>query len=433
MAIFAMAAMAFTGCSEKEENPFNGQTTNFTLSVADMNGQKAHMDGNYACWDNGDAVNINGETYAVTVVNNDGVTINGDNNSGSVDGSDAALIDVPMADNYYAIFPADAATGNVGATTTVNFPSEYTYTATAGGQKIEAPMAAKANGNNLSFKCLTTLWKVNIPAWYNVDSIVINADNDILAGTGTVNVETGAVSALSGSKTVTLNCNGAVGGNFYIPVLPIHHGTKVSVTAFVSRQLPSKNSPTIILNWTKTAKHDITNHFIVNLEMPDTPMQLLTSGLTKPSDNAYAYISTGVYQTNYNSNYRVEACISKNSDAGFMFGNAYTQFRLANLPDNDFHNVIAEWDGTNHIHFESIDDAIIVNETKTWGTQFLNSEIRVLGLGLEPTNHGSYACPANVKTCKIYVDDVLVRDFTAVTFGDVSGLFDNVTGAFYTF
>ena len=418
MAIFAMAAMAFTGCSEKEENPYYGQTTNFTLSVADMNGQKAHMEDNYACWDNGDAVNINGANYTV-----------------SVDGSDAAQIEVPMADNYYAIFPATAAAGISGNNVTVNFPRVYNYeTYDLSTQKIMAPMAAKTDNNSkeLSFTCLTTLWNVEVPTGYTVDSIVVNCNNAVLSGTGTVDMTKSNLVAdqLYGKHTVSLHCNGAAAGTFYIPVLPVPADAKVSVSTFVK----DNNNNRLVLYWAKKANRNINNHFVVNLAMPTTSVKLMPEGHGVNKTSSSAYIGTGVYQFRDKS-YTLTASVKRTgAGSGYMFGNGFTQFNVdGNLPnDGQFHNIKVEWiDRVNYQYIDNLSE--YYRHNGDWYNHSLwrdweGAEIHILGLGA----FNNQTCPLEVESCQIWEDGVLVRDFVAATVNDQPGLYDLVTAGFYT-
>ena len=76
-------------------------------------------DENYAVWDNGDNIWLNGDQYSVVV-----------------NSTKATISDVPENTTYTAIFPYDWANNN-----TIDYPQTQNFQERGYGQKIEAPMA----------------------------------------------------------------------------------------------------------------------------------------------------------------------------------------------------------------------------------------------------------------------------------------------------
>lgn len=164
--------------------------------------------------------------------------------------------------------------------------------------------------------------------------------------------------------------------------------------------------------------------------MPETVVEPMEEGTGVVKPNNSAHINTGVYQQQENT-YHIYASMRRlPNGSGFMFGNGFTQFNVNRLPDDgNFYDIEVQWtDGRN---IQTINNSNVSTLTNSnWNSpQYNNYEIYVLGLG----GYSSQTCGAEIATCKIYENEVLVRDLIAATRDNVPGMFDNVTGAFYTF
>lgn len=186
-----------------------------------------------------DKVHLNSEDYAI-FDDGDQVRINGSNYPIAVDASGAASVSgVPSSSEYTAIFPARN-------DNSVVLPQEQIYEEVNGVQKINAPMAAK-DSRMLHFKNLCSLLEVRITSpvdEFDVLSISVTSSNTntYLYGTYSVNWSSAGIPSLSGSDgnkgrghTVTLNCNRyriATAGttkSFYVVLPPFNSNTALTV------------------------------------------------------------------------------------------------------------------------------------------------------------------------------------------------------------
>ncbi len=200
----------FSGCTKDN-------TETFILAFQSPNGGKAYLNDRYACWSDGDEVKINGMSYTVTVATPTATT------------KQARILNVTHATDYYAIYPASYCSGVMTGTANILLPTTIHYS----DGKFEAPMAAKANSNNVMlFYNLCVLLEVNIPATNTIiDQITVKSlSGRELSGPASVSFSgtvpsLGAISGSAADTKVVLNLGNGVnvqnGGTFYIPVPPI--------------------------------------------------------------------------------------------------------------------------------------------------------------------------------------------------------------------
>lgn len=201
------------------------------ISAEQFNGDKVHIDGNYACWDNGDEICFNGSRKTVTV---DGTSKYAEIELNSTERSQTT---------FSAVYPYRAPqNGDYG----VEFAQNQTYELVGGNQKIVAPMAAymdASESDELEFHNLGALLAVEVKADNGADvtvrSITVEAASGVmLNGYASFDpsivpsiIENGIKSGIGsgvtvdpGTNKVTLNCgNGVTVGNgssetFYISI-----------------------------------------------------------------------------------------------------------------------------------------------------------------------------------------------------------------------
>lgn len=128
LALLPITAM-FAACNHDE-----GETM-LELHAERFGGQKMTVQDNMGAWSNGDSVWINGQNYRI-----------------SIDNNGHAVVSVPTAPSYNAVFPASIKRdGNK-----VCLPAEYHYTTEGGRQVLNLPMVASSDGSNgLFFNHLT--------------------------------------------------------------------------------------------------------------------------------------------------------------------------------------------------------------------------------------------------------------------------------------
>ena len=195
------------------------------ISAEQFNGDKVHIDGNYACWDNGDLICFNGVSKEVTV---DGTSKYAEIELNSTERSQTT---------FSAVYPYRAMELTDYA---VEFARNQTYALVGGKQKIVAPMAAymdASESDELEFHNLGALLAVKVNAdnggSVTVKSITVEAESGvILSGSATVDprdiptlIEDGATIVSSdGYNNVTLNCGDGVtvssnsSATFYISI-----------------------------------------------------------------------------------------------------------------------------------------------------------------------------------------------------------------------
>ncbi len=128
LALLPITAM-FAACNHDE-----GETM-LELHAERFGGQKMTVQDSTGAWSEGDLVWINGQNYRI-----------------SIDNNGHAVVSVPTAPSYNAVFPASIKRdGNK-----VCLPAEYHYTTEGGRQVLNLPMVASSDGSNgLFFNHLT--------------------------------------------------------------------------------------------------------------------------------------------------------------------------------------------------------------------------------------------------------------------------------------
>ena len=241
---FAALAGIFCSCTK--------DTVTLIANISQSNGSKAFIDNRYACWSNGDQVRINGGTYTVAVT-----TPTASTQSATISGV------AKNNDGYYAFYPgtSDYLTGSTfGNGSNITLPSNLSYVYEGGHQIIKAPMAAKADADNvLKFQCLTTILQINIPAGNAILSkITIQSltSAKYLAGTAQVTFSgtTPTLGAIDGDSphsdmiemTFGDGVSVASGLSVFIPIPVCENGTVLRIKTFNKSNL--KNAVDITVN-----------------------------------------------------------------------------------------------------------------------------------------------------------------------------------------
>ena len=198
LAITALAVLMATSCQKEElgrvltatieQYEHNGKGDNGGC----MGGAKAYINGeNYACWEAGDLVNINGTQCTIRFEEG----TQGAANSAVIDGASLPA-DVPLL----AFYPASQVSSWNGDNVTISLPQEQHYEETTVNgvpyQKINNPMAAYCpeGSNELKFRNLGALLKVTVQ----------NPENDALA-VKAIFVKGDEGQMLSGTAKLVLN------------------------------------------------------------------------------------------------------------------------------------------------------------------------------------------------------------------------------------
>ena len=175
------------------------------ISAEQFNGDKVHIDGNYACWDNGDEICFNGSRKAVTV---DGTSKYAEIELNSAERSQTT---------FSAVYPYRAMENG---DYTLEFAQNQSYEQVRGMQKIVAPMAAymdASESDELEFHNLGALLAVKVKADKGADvtvrSITVEAASGVMLN-GYASFDPSIVPSIiengptveSGNNKVTLNC-----------------------------------------------------------------------------------------------------------------------------------------------------------------------------------------------------------------------------------
>lgn len=238
-----------------------------------------------------DKVHLNSEDYAI-FDNGDMVRINGSNYSIAVDAAGAASVSgVPSSSEYTAIFPARNDNNN-----SVVLPQEQIYEEVNGVQKINAPMAAK-DSRILHFKNLCSLLEVRITSpvdEFDVLSISVTSSNSNTYLYGTYsgvswNNGVPSLSVMSSNgrgHTVTLNCNRyriATAGTtkaFYVVLPPFNSNTALTV------HVQGHSTYSGAANLTGTLFFHNTQQSVAF----QLPANKIVTGASIPDENAYTVI-----------------------------------------------------------------------------------------------------------------------------------------------
>ena len=180
LAVTAIVALMAASCQKEEM----GRILTATIEQYEHD-NKAYIDNdNYACWENDDHVNINGNPYAIRITDGEGRA-----NTATIVGSDN------LTGNLMAFYPADMANiSSDGTGGTVTLPQTQTYRENNGHQVIDNPMAAYCpdGSNELRFRNLAALLKVTIHATEDlqVRAIQVKGDEDqMLWGTSQITLD----------------------------------------------------------------------------------------------------------------------------------------------------------------------------------------------------------------------------------------------------
>ncbi len=198
--IFALLSLAALVCScakEMEETTLGGSNETITYFTAESENSyesKATVNTSTGAvqWENGDKILVsNGSVQVVFTYNAD--TQRFECKEG-----------IPAATSYSAWYPAESVTTVSGSTATMTLPNTQIYDA----QMIrKAPMSAVSNTNNLNFKNLCAILKVQVNGEHTLSSVVFNAAEKGVSGNASVsnNVLT---MASNEAKTLTLTTEG---------------------------------------------------------------------------------------------------------------------------------------------------------------------------------------------------------------------------------
>ena len=192
-----IAALLVAGCAK--ENPMEPQESQngVTVLTADMSATKTVLQNDQkVLWTNGDKINVNG-------VESNALELNAPSASASF------TLSGVLSNPYKAVYPASI----YKDAQTVTLPAVQTYAEGSFGSDA-APMAAyQTEGNNLNFKHLCAVLKLNIAKGEDVDEIAYvefcGKNNEKVSGDFTLNYEDATITAVGTAtedeKTIQVN------------------------------------------------------------------------------------------------------------------------------------------------------------------------------------------------------------------------------------
>ena len=234
LTLAALAALMAASCQKEE----TGRILTATFEQYDHNSKAYINDEYYACWENGDAVSINGNRSTIDIENT------------------TATIAAPTSDNLMAFYPADGVTDLTSTGGTVTLQHTQTYSENSNGrQVIDNPMAAYCpeGSNELRFRNLCALLKVTIQvnAPTSVKGIQVKGiDNQMLWGEAQLMLNNQnqpmLTSFTNGSNSVMLNFTTAVAitgsKSFYIVVPAKSDFENLTIAVLTTNGAHSKTS-----------------------------------------------------------------------------------------------------------------------------------------------------------------------------------------------
>lgn len=211
--------LLLTGCEKEVENaalPEGAMKISAEASQTN-DGTKTTVNNLLVNWQDGDAVNFNGNEIPVAI--SDGIPY---------------LMNVDNSAAMYAGFPAGIMSVS-GSAISINYPNTYEYETSGGLQKLDLPMVAyaAAGSNELYFRHANSTIEVrvknNFGTTYILDSITLVSSDHAISGTATLNPQTLEVtypSATEANKKVSMTfgsglsiSNGTI-QKVQIPVVP---------------------------------------------------------------------------------------------------------------------------------------------------------------------------------------------------------------------
>jgi len=215
VAAIAVASVLFEGCQKWEMVTFKAEGKVFSASI-EQGFTKTTLSSDFKTyWEATDKIYINTTLYAATP---------------KTPATKADFVKESGSDpipTYKAIYPASILDWENGMYT---FPSTQTYNS----GKLNAPMYAESNTQNLSFKNICGILDFALKGTAKVKSITVSAF-EAICGAFVVTSD-GTVTLYSNSNTVTLDCGTGVNLNtgtathFYISVPPGTYSAGLTVT-----------------------------------------------------------------------------------------------------------------------------------------------------------------------------------------------------------
>ena len=171
LAITALVALMAASCQKEEL----GRVLTATIEQYEHSGNaKAYINNDYyACWENNDRVNINGNDYPISISEGE------HNYTASIEGQ------IPTDQDLLAFYPASMVSNLSATGGTVTLPQVQEYRENNGHQVIDNPMAAYCpqGSDKLKFRNLGALLKVTVSTSERVRAIEVKGvDNQILCG-----------------------------------------------------------------------------------------------------------------------------------------------------------------------------------------------------------------------------------------------------------
>ncbi len=247
----------FAACTNNNEEP-NVKIPAFDKLHATIANEASGVEAQsgLSAWSKGDKLSVFNKS-----TENEQWTYTGANGSTSGDlvkGSDAAEATGTATDKVIALYPYDKNATIDGNSVATTIPATQTYKSGSFG-KGSIVMTAISDDDNLSFNNVLGYIKLNVTGKDAVKSITLKGNNnEILAGSVTINTETAAASASDNKvKAITLDCGNGVqlsetATDFYIGILPQTFSKGITVTVETAdgnlTEKSSENSLTVARN-----------------------------------------------------------------------------------------------------------------------------------------------------------------------------------------
>lgn len=231
--IYCLVTLLLAGCTnEPLVDSSEGRTIqSLNASMADLAMSRSHLEnGTSVVWDDGDVLGVFSDTQEQAVpyyYNGDGITFSGDKVSGNV---------------FYAFYPyANFAPEGSRIMTTLD--KEFWYKENTYSRRC--PMVAKSTDNNFKFLQTCGIVKLSMTGTWRLTRIVLKGnDNEILAGTGTIDAASDApvltIPADAGDASTSLlmytdvNLKKDVPTEFFfiVPVQTLSQGLSFTITGY---------------------------------------------------------------------------------------------------------------------------------------------------------------------------------------------------------
>jgi len=221
--LLVISVLAFISCEKEADIPGQGGEISDKQFVASIGAydSKTSLEECKVSWVKGDAISIFDEAghNFKFVAKNDGAT--------SIFEQSPDTPGIPSGSVFYSVYPFSAEASLSGSSISCSSPISYSAAPGSFANADASIMTAKASGNQLVFKNLSSLLRFTIPSNSEISSLYIFGSGSDLAGSVKINISSDGIpvveQAPSSGNGITITPSGGntfAAGVYFVPILP---------------------------------------------------------------------------------------------------------------------------------------------------------------------------------------------------------------------